>query len=296
MARVTYSPEERKARLDQASDKLTQAVESIVTGDDWQAYLGFAAQLHNYSARNVALLMQQAYERQWVDENGSPVLGHVAGYRTWQSLDRQVRKGERGLWVLAPCKYKVEDAETGAESWIVRGFTLATVFEARQTDGPGEIPAPVRPELLTGNGPQGAWQALAELVEARGFSIARAPLAPANGTTDMVARTVTVADRLELAAAVKTLAHELAHIILHNEPLCEYLASRDRCECEAESVAYLVMDALGLATDQYSFAYVAHWSGGDVKVVHAAADRAITCANEIIEALQSVEARDLVAA
>jgi len=157
MARVTYSPEERKARLDQASAKLTQAVESIVTGDDWQAYLGFAAQLHNYSARNVALLMQQAYERQWVDENGSPVLGHVAGYRTWQSLGRQVCKGERGLWVLAPCKYKVEDAETGTESWRVRGFTLATVFEARQTDGPGEIPAQVRPELLTGNGPLGAW-------------------------------------------------------------------------------------------------------------------------------------------
>ena len=282
MTRVTYPPEERKARLDQASDKLTQAVESIVTGEDWQRYLDFAAQLHSYSARNVFMLMEQAEARGW---DG---LGHVAGFKAWLNMDRHVRKGETSLKVLAPCRYKIRD-DDGTERYVVRGFTVASVFASRQTDGEGEIPEPVRPELLTGDGPSGAWDALRELVEAQGFSVTRGPLSPANGTTDMITRTVTVADRLEGAAAVKTLAHELAHVLMHNGPLCDYLANRGRCEVEAESVAYLICDTFGLATDCYSFAYVANWSRGEMAVVIEAADKVRTCAAGILGSLGDVE-------
>ena len=93
---------------------------------------------------------------------------------------------------------------------------------------------------------------------------------------------VTIADRLDEAAAVKTLAHELAHVLLHCGPTFAYIANRGRYECEAESVAYMVCDALGVASDAYSFGYVAHWSGGDPKVVEKAAERAMTCAREIL--------------
>ena len=50
----------RSERLDEATERLTHAVEAITTGDDWQRYLAFAAQLHSYSARNVFLLLDQA--------------------------------------------------------------------------------------------------------------------------------------------------------------------------------------------------------------------------------------------
>ena len=278
MARLTYSPEQRKERLDEASVRLTQAVESITTGDDWQRYLAFAAELHAYSARNVFMLLAQAEARGWDS------LGHVAGFKTWQGFGRHVRKGETSLKVLAPCRYKVRD-DDGSERWIVRGFTIASVFAARQTDGEGSIPEPVRPELLTGDGPVGAWSALVSLVEAQGFSVTLGELAPANGTTDMVARAVTVADRLDPAAQVKTLAHELGHVLMHNGPLCDYLANRGRCEVEAESVAYLVCDAFDLATDCYSFAYVASWARGDMQVVIEAADKVRKCATTILESL-----------
>ena len=52
MAKVTYSPEERKARLESAHAELTAAVEAIATSDDWQAFLDFARKLHSYSAQN----------------------------------------------------------------------------------------------------------------------------------------------------------------------------------------------------------------------------------------------------
>jgi hypothetical protein len=184
-------------------------------------------------------------------------------------------------------------ADDGSESWAVRGFKVEHVFAACQTDGDGEIPEPIRPTLLTGEGPRGVWAALAQLVEARGFTIERAPLFPANGTTSMLSRVVTVANRLDDAAAVKTLAHELAHVLLHSDPLCDYHANRGRCEVEAESVAFLVCRELGLETDSYSFPYVATWASGELKVVTATADRALGCAREILEQLE--RASELVA-
>jgi antirestriction protein ArdC len=288
MGKTTYSPDERKARLESAHAELTSAVQAIATSDDWKAFLRFAAKLPSYSAQNRMWLFQQAMMRGWDD------LGHVAGFRTWLTLGRYVRKGEHGLKVLAPCKVKVLDEQTGEETWRVRGFTVDTVFAAGQTDGEGEIPEPIRPKLLSGQGPAGALAALADLVAAHGFKVERASLYPANGETSFVTKVVTVADRLDEAAAVKTLAHELAHILLHQPSQVDYHANRGRCECEAESTAYLVCSELGLGTDDYSFPYVATWAAGDMKVVTAAADKVLACAGEIVAALDL--ARALVAA
>jgi antirestriction protein ArdC len=287
MARITYTADERKARMDAAHAEMVAAVEAISTSDDWRAFLDFARKLHTYSAQNRMWLFQQAMFRGWDD------LGHVAGFRTWLSLGRHVRKGERGLSVLAPVRVKVADDD--GERYIVRGFKVEHVFASCQTDGDGDMPEPMRPTLLAGEGPEGAWDALTEQVEARGFTIRRAPLFPVNGTTSFASKVVTVADRLDGAAAVKTLAHELAHVKLHADPLLDYHGNRGRCEVEAESVAYLVCRELGLETDAYTFPYVATRAGGAVKVVTAVADRALGCAREIVEQLEHASS-ELVAA
>jgi len=283
MSHFTYSPEERKARLEDAKAQLTAAVEAITTSEQWQAFLAFAGKLYQYSAGNRFWLFQQAQERGWDD------LGHVAGFRTWLSLGRHVRKGEHGLKVLAPCRYKVEDKDTGEETWSLRGFKVETIFEARQTEGDGQIPEPVRAELLTGAGPEGAWDALAELVQREGFRVERGQLFPANGQTSWMARLVTVADRLEDGAACKTLTHELAHIKLHQPHQMDYYRNREQCECEAESVAFLVCSQLGLPSDAYTFPYVATWAQGDMHVVTAAADAALKCAVRILNGLERTE-------
>jgi antirestriction protein ArdC len=283
MAKVTYSPEERKARLESAHAELTAAVQAISTSDDWRAFLDFARKLHSYSAQNRMWLFQQAMMRGWDD------LGQVAGFRAWLTLGRYVRKGEHGLSVLAPVRVKTT-AEDGSESWVVRGFKVEHVFAARQTDGEGAVPAPIRPKLLTGEGPAGAWVALCELVAARGFTVERTDLYPANGQTSFTTKVVTVADRLDEAAAVKTLGHELAHVLLHQPSQIDYHTKRERCEVEAESIAFVVCAELGLATAVYSFPYVASWAAGDTKVVTAAADKVLACAGEIIAALEQAGA------
>ena len=279
MATLDQSADSRQARLQTAHAELTAAVEAIATSDDWRAFLDFSRKLHSYSAQNRMWLFQQAMTRGWHD------LDHVAGFRTWLSLGRHVRKGEESLKVLAPCTVKVRDEQTGQDSWRLRGFKVESVFAARQTDGEGEIPEQIRPQLLTGLGPVGAWAAVATLVAAQEFTIERTPLFPANGVTSFGAKVVTVSDRLDDAAGLKTLVHELAHILLHQPNQIDYRSNRGRCEVEAESVAFLVCSELGLASDGYSFPYVATWAAGDMRTVTAAAEKALACASEIVSAL-----------
>jgi antirestriction protein ArdC len=277
-ARKSYSPDERKARMEAAHNELTEAIESLATGEQWLAYLAFARKLHRYSARNLMWLYAQALQRGWTE------LGYVAGYQTWLKLGRQVRKGEKALKVLAPARYKRTDEETGIESWVLRGFVVESVFAASQTDGEGELPTnPARPTLLTGEGPEGAEAALVAIIESKGFKVTTEAMADGlNGYTAWGDLKVAIGEHLSPAARVKTLSHELAHVLLHAPGQIDYRDNRDRCEVEAESTAYLVCGELGLESDAYSFPYVAHWANGDLKVVAATADTAMKTADTIL--------------
>ena len=156
-----------------------------------------------------------------------------------------------------------------------------------QTDG-DPIPTPPRPQLLEGQAPPGLWDALTDAITDRGFTVHRsrtaAELGGANGVTDYTTRTVTVRADVDDAQAVKTLAHEAGHVLLHNplDPLAEGPACRGLIEVEAESVAYLVAAHHGLPTDDYSFAYIATWAGRDADAVTATARRVLDAARTLI--------------
>jgi hypothetical protein len=253
--------------------QLEQEVARLVAGDEWAAMLEVASRFHRYSFRNALLIRLQR-----------PDASRVAGYKAWQSLGRQVRKGEKGIQILAPCVYsrKPEEGEEESEPLrVLRGFRVAHVFDVAQTQG-AELPD-VRPELLEGSGPAGLWDALAHQVQALGFALERGacPIPGANGCTDWLRHVVTVRADLPPAQACKTLAHELAHAKLHGPgTLC-----RDVAEVEAESVAYIVCAASGLESSSYSLAYVAGWAGGDVKLVVATGEKVSGCASEILAGL-----------
>ena len=88
-------------RLRAAHDQLTQAVEQLVSGEDWAQMLNVAARFHRYSLNNVLLIQLQM-----------PEATRVAGYRSWQTLGHQVRRGEHGLTILAPVLRRVQAEET----------------------------------------------------------------------------------------------------------------------------------------------------------------------------------------
>jgi N-terminal domain of anti-restriction factor ArdC len=87
--------EQRRQRVAAAHEQLTEGVARLVEGEQWRAMLAAAARSHDYSWRNVVLILAQRSEAR-----------RVAGYRTWQRLGSQVRKGEKGIGVIAPVTYR----------------------------------------------------------------------------------------------------------------------------------------------------------------------------------------------
>jgi antirestriction protein ArdC len=261
-------------RLKQAHERLTQAVESITTGDDWARMLKVASKFHKYSFNNQLLIFLQR-----------PEATLVAGFRRWVELNRFVRKGEKGIAILAPCKYKtkIED-EHGEEKTLnaIRGFRVVHVFDVSQTDGePIEDLEAIRPKLLAGDAPEGIWDALITQANTAGYEVVRAQRGSENGYCDFGSKTIGVRPSVSELQAIKTLVHELAHVLLHAD---EPMGHRGRQEVEVESTAFVVLAALQLASDDYSFPYVARWSDGEIEVVKSTADKAVSCASRILSA------------
>ena len=266
-------------RLAEVHDRLVSAVATMVSGADWQRLLDLGRRFHTYSPNNVWLILAQCTDAT-----------QVGGFATWRSIGRHVRKGEKGIAILAPVVARRRESDTdgaseeaGGPTRVLRGFRVVHVFDVSQTEGE-PLPEVERPALLDGDAPGALWDALAAQVGAAGFELSRGDCDGANGCTDFAARTVRVRADVAPAQAAKTLAHELAHVRLHDGG-DHAVRCRGRAEVEAESVAYLVCSAAGLDSDDYSFPYVAHWSGGDVAEVRAAAERAMGCARRILDAL-----------
>lgn len=272
-------------RLAAAHEQLLAAVDRLVDGPAWRQMLDVAARFHRYSANNVLLISVQR-----------PDATRVAGYQTWRELGRQVRKGETGIAILAPVTVRRRDGDTGRDTdreprateeasgvptpKVLRGFRVTHVFDVSQTDGP---PLPdVRPELLDGGAPLGLWADLLDLIEVNGYDFNWVDVSPANGRTDHAAQTVVLRPDLTGAQSVKTLAHELAHVLLHHPRDLPAGFTRARAEVEAESVAYVVCAAHGLATGDYTVPYVAGWADGDRDLIRDTSSRVLATAREIL--------------
>jgi hypothetical protein len=272
-------------------ERLVAQVEALVTGEDWARYLAVAARFHTYSPNNLWLILAQR------PDLATAAGARVAGFHTWRTLGRSVNRGAKGIGILAPCVYRRRGdaerpqdaipadspadspAEDTGSARVLRGFRVVYVFA--ESDTSGQAIPDVRPVLLEGEG--GLWDALAVQVAAAGFSVSRGDCGTANGCTNFAERTVTVAEHLSGRMAEKTLIHELAHCLLHDASRVS--TDRDLAEIEAESVAYIVCNALGIDSASYSLAYVAGWSGGSVERIRRTAERVVITAQAVLAAM-----------
>jgi excisionase family DNA binding protein len=192
-----------------------------------------------------------------------PEATKVAGYRTWQQLGRQVRKGERAIMILAPIVYKqqTEDgADPSTESRVVRGFRSVPVFDLAQTDGDA------LPEIATrlqGSDPVYALRGLEVVAGELDYHVSIQPMTGTkNGECKFDKRVIEIRSGIAPAQMVKTLAHELGHVVLHNpQEQAKRSLTRPIAELEAESVAYVICREFGIDSGSYSFGYIAGWAG-----------------------------------
>ncbi|MCA1847352.1 MAG: ssDNA-binding domain-containing protein [Actinobacteria bacterium] len=130
-------------KVEQLQTDIEAGVAALIGGDDWQRWLAVAARFPKYSFRNTLLILQQR-----------PEATVVMGYRAWQALGHQVRRGETSIKILAPCVYKTkhgddhldDDRDEPAEKRrrVLRGFRIANVLALDQTDGDTVKPPWVR--------------------------------------------------------------------------------------------------------------------------------------------------------
>lgn len=207
-------------------------------------YLRTMARFHRYSLRNAMLIWMQ-----------KPEATLVAGIRTWNSLGRRVRKGEKGIHILAPVVRKVvEVGEDGQEVAVekVVSFRGAVVFDIAQTEGK---PLPKGP---TAQGPEDLYPSL---VKACPLPVLEVPLGDRYGDTD--GRRIRINQDLPPAEKAATLLHEWAHALLHYGEDRGALPPAVK-ELEAEVVAYAAGSHLGLEMVG-SRDYILHWAGQEAK-------------------------------
>jgi hypothetical protein len=232
---------------------LADGVARLTTSCEWERYLDYQTVFPRYSFGNVLLIAAQY-----------PGATRVAGFSTWRSLGRWVRRGESAIWIFAPLRRRasgrhqhevVDEGAVGREASEVTGFRRVAVFDVAQTDG---TPAPEVVHRLVGPDRAGTYPRLSTYARSLGYVVDDVTLdGVSNGECDFARRRIRVEVRNAPAQRTKTLAHELAHALLH-----EHESDRALAELEAESIAYLVCRAVGLDTGEYSFGYVASWAGG----------------------------------
>jgi hypothetical protein len=139
-------------KVEQLQADIEAGVAELIEGEDWQRWLRVAARFPRYSFRNTLLIQLQR-----------PDASVVMGYRAWQALGHQVRKGEQSISILAPCTYKTpkdsndnEDESRPSEKVssrrVLRGFRIAHVFDPPKPTGTPFGP-PTGPPSSTGKPP-----------------------------------------------------------------------------------------------------------------------------------------------
>jgi antirestriction protein ArdC len=288
--RSSISVEERQAAAEALHESIATQVEALKESGEWERFLAFAGAFHSYSLSNVLLILSQY-----------PTATKVAGFRKWQALGRQVRRGEKGIRIFgyrtittdddteAPGAGEGQDG-AGEEARVRAVYPMLSVFDVAQTDpiDPTAADPTALAQQLVGEDPAGIAAAVTDYLTAAGWTVTREALpGTANGytTTDGTRRVVLDAG-LSAAQTAKTALHEAAHVLLHaNEEPGEYAAHRGVKETEAESVAYVLAGLLGLDTAAYSIGYVAGWADGDTTTIRATAGRVLAAVHTLADAL-----------
>lgn len=262
----------------------------LVESDEWQSYLDALSKFHRYSASNNLLILMQ-----------KPEATRVGGYRVWQSLGRQVRKGERGISILAPRTVRMDVTDNNGKPVLddkgkpkkaarCVGFTTATVFDVSQTEGD---PLPSVDVELSETPPVGFREDLEAAIRATGFEVSYEKTgSAANGFTDPEGKRVVISPDMSPAQQAETLAHELGHIRCgHMDRVGEYHTghggARGQMEVEADSFAYTMCRSNGMSTEvgKKVAAYVSGWARATPDPTKAVKDAANNVAKAVKTAL-----------
>ncbi|MBR5090276.1 MAG: DUF3849 domain-containing protein [Ruminiclostridium sp.] len=262
--------------MEELFKRIDEGVRSVFTSEKYVEYLKFSAKFTDYSANNTMLI-----------NRARPDASFVAAYGKWKQLGRQVKKGEAGIPILAPVRYKTnqyeeyerpakdefgnllynedgtEKMETVSENVTGIAFKKAYVFDVSQTEG-APIPEPV--EELKGDIDSAKMEAIFKaLHKVTGINIEFEDIrGSAKGYYNPESKRIVIKTGMSDTQTVKTVFHETAHCLLHDpdKKIVTAKSPRNEKEIQAESTAFIVAEHFGIDTSDYSFPYIATWTNG----------------------------------
>lgn len=255
-------------RVERCLDALQQEL-AAGHSDALKRYLDVMARFHRYSFNNSLLIAMQR-----------PDATRVAGFHAWKKFGRYVKKGEKGIAILAPIarrrQIEDEDGETTAVR-VLSGFKGVCVFDVGQTEGQ-ELPPFAG---ITGD-PGSRLERLEAIIQAEGITLAYDAGLDCEGRSS--GGRITVKEGLPPAERFSVLVHELGHEWLHRGDRRQATTKTVR-ETEAEAVAFVVCRACGLDTSTRSADYI-HLYRGDTETLAESLDWIQRTAAKILQRLE----------
>ena len=294
-----------KDRIKEITAGIEQGIKELFESDRYRKYLTTMSRFHKYSLNNVMLIHSQR-----------PDATLVAGFNKWKnSFGRHVKKGEKGIQILAPTPYKIKvekekldpetklplidengDPVTEEKEVSIPMFKVVSVFDVSQTEGK---PLPQLAYSLSG-----AVEHYEEFMEA----LKRTSTVPikvehteknVDGFFDLTNQSITIQAGMSEIQTVCAVIHEIAHSRLHNYDHMTELADdgetlltpaekdRNTEEVEAESISYAVCQYFGIETSENSFGYIASWSQGkELKELRASLETINRTSSELISGIE----------
>lgn len=281
----------QRERIQEISEQLEEGVRNMFESEQYKKWLSVCSRFHNYSLNNTILITMQR-----------PDASFVCGYARWKEFGRTVKKGEHGIRILAPYKYKTEIEDSNGDRQTVEqiGFKPVYVFDVAQTEGK-ELPT-IGVHELTGDVKEyrRMFRALTEIspVPIRFEEIQSG----AKGYYNDAEKCIALQSGMSQLQTIKTLVHEICHSQNHSREALKERAGLDRrsMEVESESVAHIVLKTFNLDSEDYSIPYISSWSSGkDIKELKACmesikstADEMITGINRSLDRQKKREQRD----
>ena len=288
-----------KQKVQEITEKLEQGIKELFESEKYKTYLNTMSKFHNYSFNNTMLIAMQ-----------KPDATLVAGFKAWQkNFDRHVKKGEKGIRILAPAPYKIKEEQekldpvtgeimldkngmpaTEEVEIKIPAFRVVPVFDVSQTDGK-ELPDIGVNEL------SGSVEDYEDFMQAL-TEVSPVPITyedidgDVKGYFHTTDHRIAIQEGMSQSQTVKTAIHEVAHAKLHdreqNQDIDAVLdKDRNTKEVEAESVAYTVCQHFGIDTSDYSFGYIAGWSSDrDMKELKSSLDTIRKTASELITGIE----------
>ncbi len=265
-------------KIEQAKQIANQAIEELSLAlerghsETLRKYLAAMAMFHRYSLHNIMLIASQR-----------PDATRVAGFHTWRQLGRNVKKGAKGILILAPVVLRKSEEETTSEEGHTKaaaGFRAVYVFDQIDTEGKALC------ELGSTHGdPSGYTERLKQFVAQRGIQLEYSDaIYPAQGQCS--AGKIVLLPGQSGAEEYATLAHETAHAILHLKERRAETTKRVR-ETEAEAVAFVICEAIGLKAAS-SADYIQLYSG-DKETLAESLEHVQRASSEILAAIMPAD-------